>query len=172
MNNSEIRKHLRKGELAVATLEALGHVFGTDPDNSNREIWIAPVDPKDTLKELLEEIIKDGIEKGLKERLKEETAKAYLAGENHAKTAHIGPNWHLVKDMVGRRFRVKPESIPLNHPLRDFGPIHFHGVNYIAQSIQYERSETYTGYTISFEFALRPYHPQVVRLPLSCAAFQ
>ena len=172
MNNSEIRKHLRKGELAVATLEALGHVFGTDPENSNREIWIAPVDPKDTLKELLEEIIKDGIEKGLKERLKDETAKAYLAGEAFAKNGPQGPNWHLVKGMVGKQFRVKPENIPLDHPLRSFGSIHFHGVNYIAQSIQYERSEAYTGYTITFVMALRPYRPQEVRLPLSCAAFQ
>ncbi|WYW04470.1 hypothetical protein Mudajogi_00025 [Pseudomonas phage vB_PpuP-Mudajogi] len=164
MNNSEVRAHLRKGELAVALLETLGYRFETDPANANRTIWIAPpATDEDTVTSALKKLIKD------------ETAKAYLAGERSglAKAApEQGPNWHLVKDMVGRFFRIRPENIPEHHPLREFGAIHYNGVNFKAMSIQYERSATYTGYTVAFEFKTRPFTPQVVRLPLSCAAFR
>ncbi|WYW04371.1 hypothetical protein Kurepalu2_00024 [Pseudomonas phage vB_PpuP-Kurepalu-2] len=168
MNNSEIRKHLRKGELAVALAEALGYTFGADPEHPNREVWIAPVKPEDVLKDALEKLIEDRV----KAVVKDETAKAYLAGEKAGLQGAAGPNWHIVKDMVGKLFRVRQENIPVNHPLRNYGSNHFMGVNFKAMSIQYERSPEYTGYTVSFEFKLRPFNPSVVRLPLSCAAFQ
>ncbi|CUR50693.1 hypothetical protein SHL_00003 [Pseudomonas phage shl2] len=161
MNNSEVRAHLRKGETAVALLETLGYRFDTDPANANRKVWIAPAPkPEDDLTASIKKLIKD------------ETAKAYLAGERSVTNSSHGPNWHLVRDMVGKNFKVRPENIPEQHPLRNFsaGP-HFFGKVFRAESIQYERSATYTGYTVSFHFNTRPYTPQVVRLPLSCAAF-
>lgn len=152
MNNQDVRQHLRKGELAVAQLETLGFTYEV------RKGWSAPeLKPKHLSRE---EAIK-----ALKELMEG------LEVPPEAKPTE-GPNWHLVKDMVGKFFRIRPENIPLMHPLRDYGSIHFNGVNFKALSIQYERSATYTGYTVSFEFPLRAFHPQEVRLPLSCAAFR
>ncbi|UMO76099.1 hypothetical protein PF_00025 [Pseudomonas phage P413] len=163
MNNSEVRAHLRKGELAVTVLETLGYRFETDPANANRTVWVAP-----------EPTPEDTVTKAVKDLIKAETAKAYLAGEKYGleQGNGQGPNWHLVKDLKGKIFRLRPENIPEMHPLRRFGVSHFHGVNFMAIDITYERSRHYTGYLVHFEFKTRPYTPEVVRLPLSCAAFQ
>ena len=163
LDNSEVRAHLRKGEQAVTLLTSLGYRYET-PSNAPH-LWVAPENPQDALKDALEELIKTGIEQGVKNRM--EALKETQASDPR------GPNWHLVEGMVGKNFRVRQENIPLKHPLRDYGDVHFRNVNYTAQSIQYERSTEYTGYTVSFAFRLRPYaHLQLVRLPLSCAAFQ
>uniref|UniRef100_A0AAU6W3S6 Uncharacterized protein n=1 Tax=Pseudomonas phage Ghuch01 TaxID=3138535 RepID=A0AAU6W3S6_9CAUD len=161
MNNSEVRAHLRKGELAVTVLETLGYRFETDPANSNRTIWVAPEPtPEDTVAKAVKDLIETQTKAGI------DVFKRSLEHDKH------GPNWHLVKDLKGKTFRIRPENIPLAHPLRGYGVNHFRGVNYVATDIRYERSPHYTGYTVCFEFKTRPYTPEVVRLPLSCAAFQ
>lgn len=162
MNNSEVRAHLRKGELAVALAEALGYTFGADPENSNRDIWIAPpAKPEDVVAKAVKDLI-------------EAQAKAQVdAFKETIKSDPRGPNWHLVEGSVGKLFRVRPENIPLKHPLREYGDVHFSGVNFRARSIQYERGPEFTGYTVTFAFRMRPYGIlKEVRLPLSCAAFQ
>jgi hypothetical protein len=165
MNNTEVRKHLRKGELATALAEALGYTFGTDPENSNRDIWIAPpAKPEDSVAKAVKDLI-------------EAQTKAQVDAFKKAQVDPFrdprGPNWHTLEPMIGKLFRVRQDNIPEKHPLHGFGDAHFAGVNYRAQSIQYERSPEYTGYTVSFSFRLRPYGiPSLVRLPLSCAAFQ
>uniref|UniRef100_A0AAU8BVK1 Uncharacterized protein n=1 Tax=Pseudomonas phage PMBT23 TaxID=3137284 RepID=A0AAU8BVK1_9VIRU len=162
MNNSEVRAHLRKGETAVALLETLGYRFDTDPANANRKVWIAPAPkPEDEITKTVRELIET------REKAAVDVFKKGLEYDKH------GPNWHLVKDMVGRNFKVRCENIPEGHPLREFGyGPHFFGKVFKAIEIKYERSATYTGYTVAFHFNTRPYTPQVVRLPLSCAAFQ
>lgn len=151
MNNQDVRQHLRKGELAVAQLETLGFTYEV------RKGWTAPeLKPKHLSREDAVKALKDLLE-GL---------------EVPAEVPVNGPNWHLVKDMVGRAFQVRCENIPLTSPLREYNPFHhFAGKKFVADSIQYERSPHYTGYTVSFQFNLRPHTPSTVRLPLSCAAF-
>ena len=152
MNNQDVRQHLRKGELAVAQLETLGFTYEV------RKGWTAPeLKPKHLSREEAVKALKELVE-GL---------------EVPAEKPIEGPNWNLVKDMVGHSFKVRPQNIPLTHPLREYNPLHhFAGKWFIAESIQYERSEHYTGYMVSFRFNLKPHSPSLVRLPLSCAAFQ
>lgn len=158
MNHSDIRKHLKKGELAVEMLEKMGAMF---VDNQKEHPhWVAPIKPIDGLKEQLEALIKAGIEQGIeahKEALKKDPR---------------GPNWHLVEQMVGRNFKVRMENIPIGHSLSTFGYSHFSGRVFRAESIEYRRDPSYTGYAVNFTFATRPYRPETVWLPLSCAAFQ
>ncbi|QJD54615.1 hypothetical protein PssvBMR1_gp22 [Pseudomonas phage MR1] len=161
MNNSEVRAHLRKGELAVTVLETLGYRFETDPANANRTIWVAPEPtPEDTVAKAVKDLIETQTKAGI------DVFKRSLEHDKH------GPNWHIVKELKGKYFRVRPENIPELHPLRNFGDSHFRARNYKALDITYERSKRYTGYLVCFEFNTRPYTPEVVRLPLSCAAFQ
>lgn len=160
MNNSEIRKHLRKGELAVALAESLGYTFGTDPENANREVWNAPPATPE-----------DAALKALRELIESREVAAVNAFKESQKTNPNGPNWHLVEGMQGRLFRVRPENIPVGHPLRDYGKIHFER-NYRADEIRYVRSPAYTGYSVGFKFQKFPYAlHETVWLPLSCAAF-
>lgn len=163
MDNSQVRAFLRKGELATTTLEALGYTFKADPENTNRLIWIAPEKtPEDAVAETLRKLIKD------------ETAKAYLAGERHAREETVkGPNWNLVCSNIGKAFKVRVQNIPSDHPLSNYNAAgHFIGRAFKCISIQYENTEIFKGYTVSFEFNTRPYTPQVVRLPISACAFQ
>jgi hypothetical protein len=163
LDNSEVRAHLRKGEQAVTLLTSLGYRYET-PSNAPH-LWVAPENPQDALKDALEALIKTGIEQGVENQMD--------ALRKTQATDTKGPNWNLVEGMVGKLFRVRQENIPESHPLRNYGMNHFAGVNFLAQSIQYERHTEYTGYTVSFGFRLRPYGIlKEVRLPLSCAAFQ
>jgi hypothetical protein len=163
LDNSEVRAHLLKGEQAVTVLTSLGYRYET-PSNAPH-LWVAPENPQDALKDALEALIKTGIEQGVKNQM--EAMKEAQSSDTK------GPNWHLVEGMVGKTFRVRPENIPLTHPLRQYGEVHFRGVNYKADEIAYVRTSVYTGYSIRFQFRKRPYAlTESVWLPLSCAAFQ
>jgi len=152
MNHSDIRKHLKKGELAVEAIEKLGFVF---VDNQREHPhWVAPESPMDDLKDALEAIIKTRVQEAVKNDPR-------------------GPNWHLVEGMVGKDFQVRPENIPLGHALRGFGfDGHFRGKNFNAIEIKYRRDPNYTGYAVSFNFATRPFRPETVWIPLSACAFR
>lgn len=160
LDNSEVRAHLRMGEQAVTLLKSLGYRY-EQPSNAAHQ-WVAPEPkPEDEIAKTVRELIET------REKAAVDVFKKGLEYDKH------GPNWHLVKDMVGRNFKVRCENIPEGHPLREFGyGTHFFGKVFKAIEIKYERSATYTGYTVAFHFNTRPYTPQVVRLPLSCAAFQ
>uniref|UniRef100_A0AAU6VZM4 Uncharacterized protein n=1 Tax=Pseudomonas phage Ghual01 TaxID=3138534 RepID=A0AAU6VZM4_9CAUD len=159
IDNSEVRAHLRMGEQAVTLLKSMGYRYDR-PDNAAHK-WVAPEPtPEDTVAKAVKDLIETQTKAGI------DVFKRSLEHDKH------GPNWHLVKDLKGKIFRIRPENIPLAHPLRSYGLNHFRGVNYVATDIRYERSPHYTGYTVCFEFKTRPYTPEVVRLPLSCAAFQ
>ncbi|AUV61733.1 hypothetical protein HOS76_gp39 [Pseudomonas phage Henninger] len=162
MNHSDIRKHLKMGELAVTVLETLGYSYVVN--EREHPHWKAPENPQDALKEALEALIKDGIEKGVAAQL-----------DAFKNDPEKGPNWHLVAGLEGSKFQIRPENIPLTHELRDYGRIHFTGKNYTAKRIEYKRVEPgkYTGYVVVFDFQMRPYSFFTEqRLPLSCAAFQ
>jgi hypothetical protein len=158
MNGSEVRKFIKQGEQATEVLNKLGYTY-SDKQGEHPH-WVAPEKPMDNLKAALEALIKVGIEEGVeahKEALKKDPR---------------GPNWHLVEQMVGRNFKVRMENIPIGHSLRTFGYSHFSGRVFRAESIEYRRDPSYTGYAVNFTFATRPYRPETVWLPLSCAAFQ
>jgi hypothetical protein len=162
MNHSDIRKHLKKGELAVEMLEKMGATFVEN--QKEHPHWVIPVKPIDGLKEQLEALIKAGIEQGVEAHM--ETLKASQKDDPR------GPNWHLVEPMVGRNFEVRQENIPRFSKLANYGGSHFRGRLFSAEEIKYMRLKEYTGYAIFFEFAVHPYRKETVWLPLSCAAFR
>lgn len=152
MNHSDIRKHLKKGELAVALLEKMGAIYVEN--EREHPHWVEAVKPIDGLAKQLEDLIEAGIK---------------AAQKNDPR----GPNWHLVEGLVGKDFAVRPENIPLGHALRGFGfDGHFRGKHFHAIEIEYRRDPSYTGYAVSFKFATRPYRPEIVWIPLSACAFR
>lgn len=164
LDNSEVRAHLRMGEQAVTLLTSLGYHYA-QPSNAVHQ-WVAPANPQDVLKDALEALIKTGIEQGVKNQMD-------ALKKGSAFDPKLGPNWHLVEPMVGKLFRVRPENIPESNEMRLYGTIHFSGVNYRAQEIDYQTSKEYTGYRVRFLFRKRPFSTlESVWLPLSCAAFQ
>lgn len=163
MNNQEVRAHLRMGEQAVNMLSALGYRYGTDPVNANRKVWIAPVNPQDSLKDALEALIKTGIEEGIKK-----------AKPAEPECDRYGPRWGTVRGLVGRNFKILAEKIPEGHKLAGYshGP-HFFGKLFLTEDIVYRQGvEGFTGYVVVFRFLTRPHTPEVVWLPLSACAFQ
>lgn len=166
MTNSEVRAHLRKGELAVALAEALGYTFEKDPKNPNREVWIAPpVKAEDALLENLREHIE-----AKSQELGETLARQRIA-EEKAKDEQ-GPNWFLVEPNIGKNFRVLIEKIPSWHPIANFA-FQLSGAYYKAENIKYVRGTKYPGYIVEFTYqrgAFGIYSKG--SLPLSCAAFQ
>lgn len=163
MNNSEVRAHLRKGELAVTVLETLGYRFETDPANTNREIWIAPA-PVKKHKDLFEEAL-DPLIDSLRDLMFKEVAR-----REEAVVRPQGPNWHIVKDLAGKHFTIRPENIPRGH---DLYRRHVLGHRFKATSIEYVKNiGDYTGYRALFncQFGLDP-QVRTLWLPLSACAF-
>lgn len=156
MNGSEVRKFIKQGEQASEVLVKLGYEYSTK--EGEHPHWVEPVKPLDCLKDRLEDLIKMGIEEGVKKRIAEDPR---------------GPNWHLVEGFVGKNFQVRPENIPVGHQLRGYGHEgHFRGRHFGALKIEYRRDPSYTGYAVYFQFALRPYRPEQVWIPLSACAFR
>lgn len=164
MNHSEIRKHLKKGELAVETLSKLGWLYVEN--EREHPHWVAPANPQDALKEALQALIDMGIAEGVKKALPDALKKAQESDPR-------GPNWHLVEGLVKKDFAIRPENIPVGHQLRGYGfEGHFRGRHFTPVSIEYRRDPSYTGYAVSFNFATRPYRPETVWVPLSACAFR
>lgn len=156
MNGSEVRKFIKQGEQASEVLVKLGYEYSTK--EGEHPHWVAPVKPLDCLKDRLEDLIKLGIEEGIKARLKEDPR---------------GPNWHLVAPMVGTKFSVRPECIPLNHQLHAYDArAHFMGKLFDAAEIRYHQSKEYTGYAVLFHFRTKFHQTEVVWLPLSAVTFR
>jgi hypothetical protein len=155
LNYSDIRKQLKKGELAIEALEKMDYSF---VDNQREHPhWKAPVNPIDPIVAAIQKMIADKVDEDIKARIKDDPR---------------GPNWHLVAPMVGKNFRVRPECIPLNHQLRKYSATHhFDGRSFHAIEIRYHRSNEYTGYAVLFKFAVHAFNPEVVWLPLSAVAF-
>lgn len=152
MDYSDIRKHLKKGELATEALEKLGFVYSTK--EGEHPHWVAPVKPIDGLAEQIQALIDAAVKKAQAEDPR-------------------GPNWHLVAGYVGKDFMVRAENLPVWHHMREYatGP-HFRGKHYHAIKIEYRRDPSYTGYAVYFNFATRPYRPEIVWIPLSACAFR
>lgn len=152
LDNNEVRAHIRKGEQAVTLLTSLGYVYKT-PTNAPH-VWEAPVSPVDELKDALEAIIKARVQEAVKADPR-------------------GPNWHLVKDLVEKRFKVRPENIPIGHKLGAYDPLsHFMGRLFVASKIEYRLDPSYTGYAVYFQFNTRVLTPETVWLPLSACVFR
>lgn len=156
MNSSEVRKFIKQGEQATEVLEKLGYTYSTK--EGEHPHWVAPFNPLDALRDSLEALIQEGIKAGVKKAIAEDPR---------------GPNWHLVEDLIGKNFAVRPENIPVGHQLRGYGHEgHFRGRFFHATKIEYRRDPSYTGYAVYFNFALRPYRPETVWIPLSACAFR
>ncbi|WGH28286.1 hypothetical protein 10P302A_gene0026 [Pseudomonas phage 10P302A] len=159
MNGSDVRKFIKQGEQATEVLEKLGYTYSAKAGEHPH--WVAPVDVLDPIKEALLKIVAEATETQVKEF------------KEAQRDDPQGPNWHLIKDMVGRNFKVRAENIPESNVLRGYsaGP-HFFGKLFRALEIKYRRSDEYTGYAVLFSFKLRPFNEEVVWLPLSACAFQ
>lgn len=156
MNSSEVRKFIKQGEQATEVLEKLGYTYSTK--EGEHPHWVAPFNPLDSLRDSLEALIQEGIKAGVKKAIAEDPR---------------GPNWHLVDGLAGKNFAVRPENIPVGHQLRGYGHEgHFRGRFFNATKIEYRRDPSYTGYAVYFNFALRPYRPENVWIPLSACAFR
>lgn len=155
MNGSDVRKFIKQGEQATELLEKMGYQYSAKPGEHPH--WIAPENPLDPIIE------------GLKKLVAEQVAAATPKPEpvDPAK----GPNWHIVKELIGKLFMVRQENIPLTSVMRGFGKWHFQGKRFTALDLQYRRTPDYTGYAVLFKFNTRPYQPEVVWLPLSACAF-
>lgn len=153
MNSSEVRKFIKKGELAVEVLESLGYTFST-PDNSH-PVWVKPVEVLDPILESIKKLIESQVE-------------SRVIHENGA----YGPRWDSVKGLKGRPFKINHSKIPDGHKLERYGVTHFWNKLFVAQEIRYENSETFKGYVVLFKFNTKPFTTEAVWLPLSACSFQ
>lgn len=153
ITNSDIRKHLRKGELATDTLESLGYQYDDRKGWSLKEGSQNPSELIEAIRKLIEppkEAVKTGVEGG----------------------PGRGPQWSVVKDLIGGRFRVRYSNIPETSKLREYSyAAHFQGKYFTVHDIRWIEEPHYKGYTVLFYFNLKPHTPALVWLPLSACAF-
>lgn len=155
MNHSDIRKHLKRCELASTVLETLGYTY---VDNQREHPhWVAPENPMDP------------VLKGIEALIAEQVAAQVKAAQE---VDPRGPNWHLVEGQIGKNFQVRESHIPSWHDLSKFGSHHYLGKAFRCDQLKYVRDDQYTGYMVQFQFATRPYRPESVWLPLSACVFR
>lgn len=123
MNNQDVRKHLRKGELAVAQLESVGWSY------DDAQGWIAPVAkpaPKGPVT-----VNRQQLEKWILKNLPE-----------------LFPCEHA--DLKGKVFGIKYDLIPSWNKLVQLPAYRFMGAGFRAIDIREVSTEHYTGTAVEF----------------------
>lgn len=168
MNHSDIRKYLKQGEQAVDVLKSLGYTYVAN--GKEHPHWVAPVNPLDPIIEGIKAMVSEQVAG----QLKDATTKAYLKGEADAhRTIDLkGPQWDSVKDLKGLPFSIQLAKIPSHSKLSGYNISHFANKQFTCMEVRYHRSPEYTGYAVLFSFALRPFNPETVWLPLSACVFR
>lgn len=146
--NQEVRKYLRKGEMAVKILEDLGYEF-KQYGIARVDRWVAPeqkqVDPKEALAKFLRD-----------------------------QADALSPQVNLATPPIpaGRRFCVAPHRIPKWHSLSRFNANHFRGITFEVIRCFQPATEHYpTGWAVEFRMRTTPFDWENVWVPLSACAF-
>lgn len=158
--NQEIRKELRKGELAVKLLESLGYSYTEGPRHPRRAPqWTAPV-PKEEVKV----DPKVALAKFLREQ-------AEALSPTPVEPANTVEQFGLPPIARGRDFTVDFRRIPAWHKLKSYHPSHFAGRKFSVGEVYKPQTASYpTGWAVEFTFETM-LTAERVWLPLSACNF-